>query len=143
MPIHPLAGLELDLVRERRDHLTASDTLIVEAPDGGRMVLPIAWTDRGPPWVTPTRAGREVRLCARGLLALARAIDAALHQKLGPRPETCPGSAEAPHLNEGSDESYRGRIADMGRPDADGSARSARSVGEPGPEDASTKRGDR
>jgi len=82
MPVHALKGLKLDLVRTQRDHLARRQTLIAEVPGGGRIVLPIEWTDRGPPWTTPTVDGTEVRLSARGLLALALAVDTALRQNL-------------------------------------------------------------
>ena len=83
MPIHPLKGLELKLVGLRRDHVARRQTVIAEVADGSHIVLPIEWTDRGMPWMAPRLGGRDIRLCARGLLSLARAVETALGQKLG------------------------------------------------------------
>lgn len=72
MPIHPLKGLALKVVGSRREQLSRRLMIIAEVADGEHIELPVDWTDRGAPWPTPKLAGREVRLCARGLLALAR-----------------------------------------------------------------------
>lgn len=81
MPIHPLRGLELRLVKLRRDHTAQRQTLIAELADGSHMVLPVDWTDRGKPWGSPRHGGVEVKLCGRGLLRMARAVETALAQK--------------------------------------------------------------
>ena len=141
MPVHPLLGIKLELVRTRRDHVARRDTLIAEVPGGGRLVLPVEWTDRGTPWATPMVDGREVRLCARGLLALARAVDAAHRKEVGQFLVASSASAKAPQPSEDPDVSSRKRTPDMGRTDAGDAARSAGRVGEPDAQDASAKRG--
>jgi hypothetical protein len=139
MPVHPLVGVKLELVRLRRDHRARRDTLIAEVPGGGRIVLPVEWTDRGAPWATPTVDGREVRLCARGLLALARAVDAARRQEVGHHAAASSASAEAPQPSEDSDVSSRECSPDVGGADAGNAARSAGRMGEPDAQDASAR----
>ena len=141
MPVHALKGLTLDLVRTRRDHLARRQTLIAEVPGGGRIVLPVEWTDRGPPWATPTVDGTEVRLSARGLLALAQAIDTALRQELGHFSPSCSGSMEAEHASRSADVTSHERAREVDRADANDTARSARRVGKPAAQDTSPKRG--
>ena len=62
MPIHPLKGLALTLIGTRREHRSRRQTLIAEAPLGGHIVLPVEWTDRGPPWVALEVNGRDEAL---------------------------------------------------------------------------------
>jgi hypothetical protein len=142
MPIHPLNGLELKLVGMRLDHLARRQTLIAEVADGSHIVLPVDWTDRGSPWVAPKLGGRDVRLCARGLLALARAIETGLRQKLGPSPKTCSAFTEAEHASK-SDVSSRDQAGCVGGPDVDDAARPARRVGKSAAQGAQRKRGRR
>lgn len=82
MPIHPLRGQALKLVELRRDHIAQRQMVIAELADGSHMVLPVDWTDRGKPWGNPQHGGVEVKLCGRGLLRMARAVETALAQKL-------------------------------------------------------------
>ena len=75
MPIHPLNGVDLAVVRFERDYQHGGRYVVVERPQGGPVLrLPIEWTDRGPPWVPAQVDGRPVRLAASGLLRLARAV---------------------------------------------------------------------
>jgi hypothetical protein len=97
MPIHPLKGLALKLVGIQRDHLARRQMVIAEVADGSHIVLPIDWTDRGTPWVVPRLRGRDVRLSEGGLLSLARAVETALRQKLGPSQEASSAWTEAEH----------------------------------------------
>ena len=143
MPVHALKGLKLDLVRTQRDHLARRQTLIAEVPGGGRIVLPIEWTDRGPPWTTPTMDGTEVRLSARGLLALALAVDTALRQKLGHLSPSCSASMEAEHASRSADVTSNEHAGAVGGADANDAARCARCVGKSAAQDASPKRGRR
>jgi hypothetical protein len=143
MPVHPLKGFKLDILRARRDHLARRQTFIAELPGGAHIVLPVEWTDRGPPWVTPTIDGKEVRLSARGLLALARAVDTALRQKLDNCPQSSPASTQAEYASKNVDVSSRGRDRGVDGTDADDAARSAGGVGKPSAQDALPKRGRR
>lgn len=144
MPVHPLKGVKLVVLRVQRDHLARSHTVIVEAPAPceGRLVLPIEWTDRGPPWATPLVDGKEVRLCARGLLAMARAVEVALRQGVGPFAPSSTASAEAERASKNA-EGCSGHDRDLGGPDADDATRSARRVGKPGAQDPARERGGR
>jgi hypothetical protein len=143
MPVHPLLGIELELVRTCRDHLARRDMLIAEVPGGRRLVLPVEWTDRGAPWVTPTVDGREVRLSARGLLALACAVDAACRDGAGASAPASSVLAEAPQPSEDPHVSSRKRTPDVDGTDARDAARSAGRVGKPDAQDAPAKRGRR
>jgi hypothetical protein len=51
MPIHPLNGVEVPVVRFERDYQHGRRYVVVERPGGGNLCLPVEWTDRGPPWV--------------------------------------------------------------------------------------------
>jgi hypothetical protein len=80
LPAHPLRGRPLPLVRLVR--MRESEGYVdIEHPDGGPFRVPLGWTDRAPPWVMPLFDGREVRLSAAGLQALAMAVQAALDAK--------------------------------------------------------------
>jgi hypothetical protein len=77
MPIHPLNGVDLTVVRFERDYQHGARYVVVERPHGGpHLRLPLEWTDRGPPWVPPQVNGRPVRLAASRLLRLAKAVQA-------------------------------------------------------------------
>lgn len=82
VPIHPLHGVELRVVRIERSSQDGRRYVVVEHVRGEALRLPIEWTDRGPPWVPPQVDGRPVRLGARGLLRLADAVDAVLARTL-------------------------------------------------------------
>jgi len=143
MPIHPLKGMALAVVRTRREQLSRRQTVVAEVADGGHIELPVDWTDRGAPWVTPRLAGREVKLCARGLLALARAVDAALGQKVGPLASGCSACAEAESTSQTAEASGRHLAGGVGRTDFDDATRRARHVGKLAAQDAGFKRGRR
>jgi hypothetical protein len=82
LPVHALAGKKLPVV-----HLMRGDDgrryVLAEHPGGWSIRLPIEWTDRAPPSPAPRVRDREVRVDARGLLALAAAVGVAC-EKLGP-----------------------------------------------------------
>lgn len=142
MPIHALHGRELKLVRLRRDHGTRRQTVIAEVGDGSHIVLPIDWTDRGAPWATPRLGGRDVKLCARGMLLLGKAVATALCQELGHSPRPSSAWTEAEPADK-TDISY----CDPGG-GVDGSlpgdaARPARRVGKSAPQNARRTRGGR
>lgn len=143
MPVHPLKGQRLNLIRMRRDHFARCETVIAETPGGGRIVLPVEWTDRGPPWVTPTIDGTEVRLGAQGLLALSYAVDAIVRQEVGPSAPLSSGSPEAKCARKDGDVSSRDPGGRVGRADAGHATRSARRVGQRVAQDASSRRGHR
>jgi hypothetical protein len=69
---------------------------IVEHPGGGTLRLPLDWTDRGPPWVSPRVDGRPVRLAVGALLKLAGALDVALGRTLAGTADRAEGSGEEP-----------------------------------------------
>jgi hypothetical protein len=138
MPIHPLRGVELKLIRMQHDHLAQRQIVIAEVEDGSHIVLPIDWTDRGAPWVTPRVGRRDVKLCAHGLLLLAGALEAA-SIKLGPSPDEPRACGEAEHSIK-MDVSCRDRSGRVGGPDAHDTARPARRVGDSA---AQADRGDR
>jgi hypothetical protein len=144
MPVHPLKGAKLVVVRVQCERLARSQRVIVEAPGegAGHFVLPIEWTDRGPPWATPVVDGKEVRLSARGLLALVQAVDAALRQEVGPFVTASSASPEAERASKTA-HGPSGHDGGLGGSDADDTARSARRMGKPGAQDAARKRGRR
>ena len=69
-PFHPLTGQRLVVILERR-RPGAELVLVCEGGPGGRVTLPVAWTDRAP-------AALSHRLGVEGLAALAE-LTAALH----------------------------------------------------------------
>lgn len=142
MPIHPLKGLKLKLVSRRRDHFAGCETVIAEVADGSHLVLPIDWTDRGKPWVTPRLAGRDVRLSPGGLLSLTRAVEAALRQKLGPTQKGSSACTEA-ELPDQSNVSWRNPSGGVDRSHTNNTARATRRVVQSAAQDAQRKRGRR
>ena len=75
MPAHPLAGQSLRLVRSCRGR-SGKSFVFVEDPQGYVLRLPVEWTDRVGPWQPLEVDGRNPKLDARVLLALAGAVDA-------------------------------------------------------------------
>jgi hypothetical protein len=96
LPIHPLVGAELVLVRVERWIGAGRRFALVEHPEGGTLRLPLEWTDRGPRWVSPCVNGRPVRLAIGGLLKLAGALDVALGRTLAGKADRAERSAEEP-----------------------------------------------
>ncbi len=141
MPIHPLRGRALELVQTQRDHMAQRQVVIVEMEDGSHIVLPIDWTDRGAPWVTPRVGRRDVKLCARGLLSLARFLETA-DGKLGPLPDGPSACTEAEHPVK-MDVSCRDHTGRVGGADAHDTARPARRVGDPAAKAARGNGGER
>jgi hypothetical protein len=106
-----------------------------EHPRGWTIRLPVEWTDRAAPASPPCLNGQEVRLAARGLLELGRAIRVAM-DALDPGvtvPNTpAAGTAEAGQKgdpNDGSPEGRAGRESRMGSTVNDSATRGARRVG--------------
>jgi hypothetical protein len=88
MPIHPLNGRRLRVLRTERDR-HGGQYLTVEHPTGFWLRLPATWTDRGAPPAPPQLGGREVRLSITGLIRLGRAVHAMLDEKVA-RAESAP-----------------------------------------------------
>lgn len=129
MPIHPLRGHRLELIRLRREHDSPRQMVIARVVGASNIEVPIHWTDRGAPWVTPIVRGKEVKLSARGLLALARAVAAALEQELDLASWPSPTSSQADTAERGS-ASSRGCEGDLGGARARDTKRARRGVGE-------------
>jgi len=74
MPVHPLRGETLALVRVERDRNSGCRYVLAETPEGRRLRIPESWTDRcvfvGPHQID----GREAKLVLSGLLCLADAV---------------------------------------------------------------------
>lgn len=83
MPVHPLSGIPLAIVRMERDQ-HGRRYVTVEDPRGGNLRLPVEWTDRSAPTLPPKVEGQEVRVSIGGLRALASAVAVALARKLDP-----------------------------------------------------------
>ena len=101
MPIHPLNGVEVPVVRFERDYLHGRRYVVVERPGGGNLCLPVEWTDRGPPWVPPQVDGRPVRLAAGGLLRIAQTLQTAPDRPLAILAARSPGSTSGPEGGKG------------------------------------------
>ncbi len=101
-PVHPLVGVELVLVRVERWAGQGRRFAIVEHPGRGTLRLPLDWTDRGRPWVSPCVKGRPVRLAVGALLKLAGALDVALGRTLASCEPGAIGQAAA-NASEGED----------------------------------------
>jgi hypothetical protein len=129
MPIHPLNGVEVPVVRFERDYQYGRRYVVVERPGGGNLCLPIEWTDRGPPWVPPQVDGRPVRLAAGGLLQIAKAIQSTPDRSLAISGTRSPDSTSGPEGKNGdATTSSSGRADEPGRRRPQ---RSARRVGDP------------
>jgi len=115
------------LVRVERWSGAGRRFAIVEHPDGGTLRLPLDWTDRGPPWVSPRVSGRPVRLAIGGLLKLAGALDVALDRTLAGKADRAEGSGEEP-AGASADGAKITRRA-VGEPACRGSARRPSGVG--------------
>ncbi len=76
-PFHPLTGQRLIVILERR-RPGADLVLVCEGGLGGRVTLPVAWTDRSP-------AALSHRLGIEGLVALAELIGALHHPRIARR----------------------------------------------------------
>jgi hypothetical protein len=141
LPSHPFRGRRFAVVRL----LVLVDgrrAVEVDGPDGRLLRLPEAWTDRGAPWTVPQIEGREVRLCARGLLELAHAVAAALDpppvpSQIRARATRKPpsGPVDVPVRERRTQPTVLGRAADRG------AARSARRVGHARSQGASGRSG--
>src|SRR5215510_11632691 len=81
MPIHPLNGQQLRVVRTERDR-HGRQWITVEHPAGCWLRLPATWTDRGAPPPPPQIGGRVVRLSITGLIRLGRAVRTMLDEKV-------------------------------------------------------------
>ncbi|WP_373372238.1 hypothetical protein [Sorangium atrum] len=137
--MHPLKGQRLPVVSSVRGQ-DGRRYVDAEHPQGWTIRLPIEWTDRAGPGVTPRWHGREVRLDARGLLELARAVRTALDlHREEPNTQTV-ASAKASQPAHASAEDPS--VVDAPRNNA---ARSAGRVGHARPQDpprrAHTRRG--
>jgi hypothetical protein len=135
LPVHPFRGCALPIVRcgHERDGRCYID---VEHPYGGSLRLPIEWTDRSAPLVPARVNGRELKLDARDLLRLARALEAhgaeggtvevpSGGRRRGSHEQTC-RSARSPACRAGLSEPPAGRMVDAER---DHPAESDRGVG--------------
>jgi hypothetical protein len=80
LPIHPLRGRRLILVRTLRAQ-DGQQYVDVEHPEGWHLRLPVEWTDRAPPLVPPRVGGKQVHLTLAGLLKAAAAVEEALSRK--------------------------------------------------------------
>jgi hypothetical protein len=82
LPVHPLAGQQLAVVRHVRSVDGQRRYVDAEHPRGWTIRLPVEWTDRGSPQAPPRIGKREIRIGASGLLKLAAAVEVALGEKL-------------------------------------------------------------
>jgi hypothetical protein len=99
----------------------------VEHPAGWRMRVPIEWTDRSLPQVTPHIGGQQVPFTAPALLRLERAVRVALDQRL--EPTVAPGAAPAPTLSHAHGSAPEARPPALVSAARAGEARTARRVG--------------
>jgi Family of unknown function (DUF5372) len=76
-PFHPLAGERLVVILERR-RPGAEMVLVCEGGPGGRVTLPVGWTDRVP-------APLAHRLASEGLVELAVLVSALDHPPVARR----------------------------------------------------------
>jgi hypothetical protein len=99
----------------------------VEHPAGWRMRVPIEWTDRSLPQVTPHIGGQQVPFTAPTLLKLESAVRVALDQRL--EPTVAPGAAPAPTLSHAHGSAPEARPPALVSAARAGEARTARRVG--------------
>ena len=75
MPIHPLRGETLVLVRVERDRNSGRRYVLAETHEGRRLRIPEAWTDRCSFIGPHEMSGREAKLDLSGLLRLADTVE--------------------------------------------------------------------
>jgi hypothetical protein len=143
LAIHPLVGKKLRVAATVRD-LGLLRYVNVECPDGRTLRLPLEWTDRAEPRAAPLCDGREVRLSARGLLELSRAVATALDRgATSPKSEAGPGSTrqkvEPNKSTDGGDKRQSGTRG-LGEDTPGGPAQRARRVGGAHPQDPPRRR---
>jgi hypothetical protein len=138
MPIHPLYGVDLPVVRIKRDYQHGGRYVLVACPRGGVLRLPLEWTDHAAPWVPLHMAGRPVRLAASGLLQLAAVVHAALDRALAEPGSDSPGSSSAP--DRGSKDATTTSSSRANESDRRQPQRSPRRVGDARPQGASEAR---
>jgi len=133
-PIHPLLGAKLVLLGVGRWIGRGRRFADVEHPAGGRLRVPLDWTDRGRPWTSPHVNGRPVRLAVGGLLEIAGALDVALGRALAGNAARAEGLDEEP-AGAGADGAKNAR-GELGEPAGRGSTRRPSRVGVARAEDA-------
>jgi hypothetical protein len=129
LPIHPLVGVRLALLRQVRSIDGKRRYVDAEHPCGWTIRLPMEWTDRAPSLLAPRIGDREVRLAAAGLLKLAAAVEVSLGQKL----DRASASEQMVRYTDARPEK---RPAPVVSAAGDGAARSARRMGRARPQDA-------
>ena len=104
LPVHPLVGQSLPLVREVYDR-DRRRFLDVEHPRGWILRVPAEWTDRGPPSVGPSApirgSVRGLRCLADQVAAATRSLDAARDSVSRP-PDPPPGRMGVPRSSPAS-----------------------------------------
>ncbi len=139
LPVHPLCGSRLSVVRRIRDS-RGHRYIDVRHPQGHVVRLPVDFTDVVPVVQMPQRGGREPRASVAGLLALAAAVRAAPGdgRKLDRQTPKEPPWSESERMNQPEDVSEpsgqpsRRALAAATRGSATGRARR---VGYSGPQD--------
>ena len=141
MPVHPLRGETLALVRVERDRNSGRRYVLAETDEGRRLRIPESWTDRcvfvGPPQIY----SREAKLDISQLLYLVDTVtDMGKSRKIdnNPRKEKNKGNTEQKVSHDGKSKgsSMAGAVAqDAGRP--------ARGICRPGAQDPSCRNGGR
>jgi hypothetical protein len=129
LPIHPLVGVRLALIRQVRSIDGKRRYIDAEHPCGWTIRLPIEWTDRAPSLLAPRVGDREIRLAAAGLLKVAAAVEVALGQKLD-------RVTISEQMVRHADARLEERPAPVVSAAGDGAARPARRVGRARPQDA-------
>lgn len=126
MPIHPLHGRRLRVVRIERDR-HGRQFVTVEHPTAFWLRLPAHWTDRAAPPPPPRVDGRELRLSVAALVRLAAAVDVALGEKLDD-----PGSAPILAARSDTDRDAAAAVSGTSRAVSDGAAKRRRRAGDAG-----------
>ena len=130
MAIHPLRGIPLQVVYMKRNHL-GQRFVVVEVPQGNRLVLPVAWTDLVPPVTPVSVGGLPVRLLLESLVKLAQAVRILQKVDNNPEPFTVGASLATAGASEASDGPGPGGT-NLDRPRAEGKAEPSGGVGDAG-----------
>ena len=137
MPIHPLRGETLVLVRVERDRNSGRRYVLAETHEGRRLRIPEAWTDRCSFIGPHEMSGREAKLDLSGLLRLADTVeDRGKSRKIDINPKG-EKVKEGTEQKDSSYEKTKGRS--MADTDGRNSARSARGICRPGAQDPSCR----
>jgi hypothetical protein len=140
MPVHPLRGETLTLVRVERDRNSGCRFVLAETQEGRRLRIPESWTDRCVFERPHQIDGREAKLVLSGLLCLADVV-----ADMGKSRKVDIGSGKLKKRRDTEQKAScngKSKGCPMAGAAAQDTGRSARGICRPGAQDPSCRDGD-